>query len=91
MKPEPLKGKRFVAVLRNSNWEGYSVENVKSAVEWLLSEIDKEKKDREISAYDVGHYDEGSARFQSGFASGLRHAEYLIKTAFEDVMENEKT
>ena len=63
------------------------LEDVKSAVNWLLKEIEKEERNREICAYNVSSYDEGGARFQSGFASGLRHAKFLIKKAFEGVVE----
>ena len=49
----------------------------------ILQEIEKEERDREICAYNIGDYDEGGAKFQSGFASGLRHAKVLIKKAFE--------
>jgi len=58
-------------------------------VQGLLEEIRKEEKEREICAYNVADYDEGGARFQSGFASGLRHAQYLIKRWFPDVFEDE--
>jgi len=80
-KPEPLKGKRFVAVLRNSNWEGYSVEDVKSAVEWLLLEIDK--------SYGCVHhpYGDDDCILCVTIGQTLNHVKRLIKTAFEDVME----
>jgi len=63
--------------------------DVQSAVQGLLQEIRKEEREREICAYNVADYDEGGARFQSGFASGLRHAQYLIKRWFPDVFEDE--
>lgn len=59
-------------------------EYIKHKVHKLIREIEEEMRGREICAYKVAEYDEGGARFQSGFASGLRHAKYLIKRAFRE-------
>jgi len=84
---KPLKGKRFVAVLRNSNWEGYSVEDVKSAVEWLLNELNKIDA---IVLETEGLIENGTpADLDEVILGTLNYVKHLIKTAFEDVMEDD--
>ena len=96
---KPLKGKKITIAEEIYNEKTgkndlkfvsiFVAKDVKSAIQGLLQEIRKEEREREICAYNVADYDEGGARFQSGFASGLRHAQYLIKRWFPDVFEDE--
>ena len=90
-KNEPLRNKAFELDPNTDMEEGsaFWFKDVKLAVQGLLEEIKKEEKEREICACNVGGYDEGEAKFQSGFASGLRYAQHLIKKWFADVVKNE--
>ena len=96
-KPEPLKGKRFVAVLRNGNWEGYSVEDVKSAVEWFSKYKDRPDllvKEQPIYKKEVDEMwykakEKRSYSTHSAKEDFLKaYNEWLLKTAFEDVMKD---
>ncbi|MHA1783584.1 MAG: hypothetical protein ACTSVE_00145 [Candidatus Helarchaeota archaeon] len=110
MKPEPLKNKRLVVSLdlmtqKIEFWEDkdgdyFLVDDVKSAVEWLLKEIEK-FKERDIDAeihesarkqyYKnrfawLGKSERRHIDFEQGIMFALIEVESLIKKAFEDVM-----
>ena len=105
MKPKPLKGKIRSIILSRGEVEKIEVcqsfcyiSDIRSAVEWLLSEIDKEIEKIETNeeyarkesyrlfkkmGEDIG-YDEALALLKSII---LKESKQKIKTAFEDVME----
>jgi len=84
--PEPLTKEKKKKLFDLGYW--FHEEDVESAVEWLLKEIEKEikKHDKyEQELREKGLYHE--ALEELGFVSGLNIAKMLIKKAFSGVME----
>jgi len=91
MKPEPLTKEKIFRCVEKGKNEGYRVvfiRDVKSAVQGLLEEIEKEireSEEREEEVKKVGDYLE--VEWELGIQEGLTCAKNLIKKWFEAVSE----
>jgi len=69
----------------NPNQEPNSVSeetpNIEYKIQKLIQDLEKEAEEREIQALriTISGYSVDEARYHSGFATGLRHAKYLIR------------
>ena len=99
MKPEPLTKEKIFRCVEKNKSEGYRVvftKDVKSAVEWLLKEIEKEKKVLETKLKEVrqlGYPRKEDGRtiqrcMLVGSVKELQAIEEKIKKAFEGVMDD---
>ena len=100
MKPEPLTEKKMKCLVSDGNISFepafkkdigkitvlFDYKDVKSAVEWLLKEIEKEerKTKRRISNLITECSEED---YLQGFLNGLKTSKDLIKKAFEGVID----
>ena len=55
--------------------------NIEHKIQKLIRDLEKEAEEREIQAFriTISDYSVDEARYHSGFATGLRHAKYLIR------------
>ena len=55
--------------------------NIEHKIQKLIQDLEKEAEEREIQAFKItiSGYGVDEARYHSGFATGLRHAKYLIR------------
>ena len=103
MKPEPLTEKKMKCVVSNGNFSFepafkedvgklaiyFNYWDVKSAVQWLLEEIEKERKEVKEAWHQflrVKASETTIARIE-GILDGLERVEDLIKKAFSGVLE----
>ncbi len=86
MKPEPLTKEKIFRCVEKDRDEGYRsllLNDVKSAVDLVLKEIEKEKKNyKEKQEWKDKHQE-----FYEGVWHGLEITRVLIKKAFEGVIE----
>jgi len=81
MKPEPLKGKIAVFRTEIGDYHYFEIYDVKSAVEWLLQEIQRKKKECSSTR------DEEKLML---FTATFSWVEGKIKEAFADVVDEEE-
>ena len=85
MKPEPLikeKRKTFIGASPLPKFDFFFVDDVKSAVQWLLKEIDKQR----IGTENIAEEDKYDTAYKNAYLNALDIVEDLIKKAFEGVI-----